>query len=328
MIESLKPFLGRPYSFSTGNEARFCCPYCYKRGRGEDTKYHLYVNKNSGLYFCQRCETKGHVSFLNKGLKDPEYGRDEAGKRRSRLDALKEYFGPANKLTTPAEINLSIGLPEDYISLLDYPKSQAAKYLQRRGIPTELVEQRGLGFGANRNRGRIIFPVFDPDDRTKCVFWVARSYTNEDHPKSCECYLCKYKYTNAPDVQRRHFIYGLEFCSGDTVCLTEGAISALCGGPNAVAAFGKYVTDEQVNLLSERFDTIQLALDPDAYKRSFKLMKDLLGMGKNVEWIPLPHKKDPADIGIDRMLTLRADPITITRASMTEVLIYGLGEVE
>lgn len=328
MLERLKPYLGRPYAFSSGGELRFCCPYCYKRIGKEDIKYHLYVNRNSGLFFCQRCEVKGHVSFLDKSLKDPEYGRDEEGQRRSRLDALKDYFGPKSKLDNQTCNNLSVGLPEDYISLYDYPKSEAAKYLERRGIDFDLAIQRGLGFGADRNRGRIIFPVFDPEDRTKCIFWVARSYTNEDHIESCDCYLCKYKYTNAPDVQRRYFIYGLEFCSGDTVCLTEGAISALCAGPNAVAAFGKYVTDEQINLLSERFDTIQLALDPDAYKRSFKLMKELLGMGKKVEWVPLPHKKDPADIGIEGMIVLRADPITITRASMTEVLIHGLGEVE
>ena len=328
MLERLRPYLGRPYSFSTGSEFRFCCPYCYRRVGKEDTNYHLYVNKNSGLFFCQRCNTKGHVSFIDKGLKDPEYGRDEEGQRRSRIDALKDYFGPQEKFTTSTLNYLSVGLPEDYISLLDYPNSQAAKYLEGRGIDYDLAIQRGLGFGCGKNRGRIIFPVFDPEDKTKCIFWVARSYTNEDHNKQCDCYLCKYKYTNAPDVKRRYFIYGLEFISGRTCCLTEGAISALCAGPNAVATFGKYVTDEQINILSERFDTIQLALDPDAYIRSFKLMKDLLGMGKNVEWVQLPHDKDPADIGTKGMIELRDVSVKITRASMTEVLIHGLGEVE
>jgi hypothetical protein len=328
VLERLKPYLGSPYTFTTGSEARFCCPYCYKRGRGEDTKYHLYVNKNSGLFFCQRCEAKGHVSFIDKSYKDPEYGRDEDGGRRSRIDALKAFFAPGKKLT-PATLNaLRSGLPEDYIALMDYPLSEAADYLEDRGIPFELAMQRGLGFGATKNRGRIIFPVFNPKNRSQCVFWVARSYTNQTHGKDCDCFLCKYKYTNAPDVQRRFFIYGLEFCDGDTVCLTEGPISALCAGPNAVAAFGKYVTPEQLELLSERFATIQVAQDPDAYRRSFKLMKQMLGMGINVQWVPLPRGKDPADVGWDEMIERRKRAITITRTTMTEVLLRGLGELE
>lgn len=328
MLERLKPYLGRAYQFTTGSEARFCCPYCYKRGRGEDTKYHLYVNKNSGLFFCQRCEVKGHVSFIDKSFKDPEYGRDDEGGRRSRIDALKDYFTPKKKVTTTSAGTQRSGLPDDYISVMDYPDSEAVCYLEDRGISFELALQRGIGFGATKNRGRIIFPVFDPKDRRNCIFWVARSYTNKDHLSSCDCYLCKYKYTNAPDVQRRYFIYGLEFCRGTTVCLTEGAISALCSGPGAVAAFGKYVTPEQLELLSERFDTIQVALDPDAFRRAYKLMQTLLGMGIKVQWVKLPHGKDPADLGSAKMLELREHAVDITRTSLTEVLLYGLAEVE
>jgi hypothetical protein len=332
MIESLKPFLGSPHSYGTGgNEVRFCCPYCPKKGRNSDTDFHLYLNKSNGLFFCQRCEAKGHVSFFLKN-KDPDYGRGESGERKSRIDALHDYFHSRLSKVPSGTIDETVtaSLPGDYIPLMDWPKSEAVGYLERRGISFELAIQRGIGFGATKNRGRVVFPVFEPGNRTKCVYWVARSYTNGDHDKGCECYLCKYKYTNAPKVKRRFFIYGLEFCdnSGEC-CITEGSISSLCAGKNAVATFGKYVTPEQLDLLSDRFDKIQVALDPDAYKGSVAVMKKLLGRGLTVEWIPLPSKKDPADLGIDRMMWLRRNgAVPVTRSMLSRVLLSGVGELE
>jgi hypothetical protein len=334
VLDELKHILGSPYSTVTGgNEMRYCCPYCSKRGRGADIHHHLYLNKSSGLFFCQRCEAKGHVSFFLKGSKnEPSYGRSEDGKRRSRIDALHTYFRnrmsrlPAEYVEEPA----TASLPDDYIPVMNWPSSEAVEYLDGRGIPFDLAMQRGIGFGATKNRGRIIFPVFEPGNKTKCIYWVARSYTNVDHEKECECYLCKYKYTNAPKVQRRHFIYGLEFCddSGEC-CITEGSISALCSGQNAVATLGKYVTDEQLDLLSDRFDKIQVALDPDAYKGSVNLMRRILGRGKIAEWIPLPSKKDPADLGTKRMVHLRKkEAIPVTRSMLSRVLLSGVNELE
>ena len=312
---------------------RYCCPYCPRRGRNADIHHHLYLNRSNGLFFCQRCEAKGHVSFFLKGNKgEPEYGRMEDGKRKTRMSALHDYFTSrkSRKPKETVEERVTASLPDDYIAVMDWPESEAVKYLEGRGISFNLAMQRGIGFGATKNRGRIVFPVFEPGNKTKCIYWVARSYTNGDHFKECECYLCKYKYTNAPKVKRRHFIYGLEFCddSGEC-CITEGSISALCSGQNAVGTLGKYVTDEQLDLLSERFDKIQIALDPDAYKGSVKLMKRILGRGLLAEWIPLPSKKDPADLGTERMVYLRKkEAVPVTRSMLSRVLLSGVNGLE
>lgn len=329
MIDKLRQFLGEPHSYRASDEIRFCCPYCAKNGRGTDVNFHLYLNKSSGLFFCQRCEARGHTSFfLKQNDEEEDFGRDEEGQRKCRVSTLHDYFKP--KAPSKSERPSTASLPDDYIPVMDWPSSSAARYLEDRGIPFELAVQRGIGFGAQRNRGRIIFPVFDPGNRTKCVFWVARSYTNLDHDDSCECFLCKYKYTNAPGVQRRHFIYGLEFCDGNgECCITEGAISALNSGENAIATFGKHVTDEQLDLMSERFDRVQVALDPDAYRKSADLMRRLLGMGIRTEWIPLPHEKDPADLGVEKMTFLRRNKgILITRSMLSRVLLSGVSEIE
>jgi len=327
VLESLKPYLGEPYSVTVLDEIRFNCIYCTKRGKGADVNFHFYINKSSGLFFCQRCEAKGHISFFTQDRDGCSYGRTDEGRKKSRMEALRDYFTPHAPVKD--EPFATAELPDDYISIDDYPTSEAVAYLESRGISFDLAMQRGIGFGATKNRGRVVFPVFDPAKKTQCVYWVARSYTNVEHWSECDCYLCKYKYTNAPDVKRRYFIYGLEFCDDSgTICVTEGTISALNSGDNAVATFGKYVTDEQLDILSDRADRIQVALDPDAYTKSVDLMRRLLGRGLYVEWVVLPQKKDPADIGEDRMMDLRNRAVNITRSRLSRVLLNGVTGVE
>lgn len=42
-------------------ERKFSCPYCVVTGKTPDTKGHLYVNKEKGVYYCQRCGVKGKL---------------------------------------------------------------------------------------------------------------------------------------------------------------------------------------------------------------------------------------------------------------------------
>jgi hypothetical protein len=257
---------------------------------------------------------RGHISkFDDSVVCDKEY-------TVSRVEMLASSFRPHTEPKLPKIATAS--LPDDYIAIEDLPNSKAMAYLEGRGIPFELAVQRGIGFGIKINKGRIIFPVFNYE-HTECIYWVARSYTNTDHPNDCECILCKAKYFNAPKARRRYFLYGVEFVDSDTCCLTEGCISALCSGPGSVAGFGKYITSDQLDILSDRFDRIQVALDPDATKNSIDVMRELMARRKHVEFIPLPNGKDPADIGTDGMLYLREhEALQINRANLGTVLFY------
>lgn len=309
---SLATVLGEPYEHSYGAEVRYNCIYCEQHGKSADINYHLYVNQESGLFFCHRCEMRGHISKFDDAIVDTHY-------TLSRVEMLVNSFKPG--ADTKIEPMATAGLPDDYFAIEDLPNSKAMDYLEDRGIPFELAVTRGLGFGTKRNKGRIIFPVFNYE-HTDCVYWVARSYTNLDHQADCECFLCKAKYKNAPKAKRRYFLYGAEFVEGDTCCLTEGAISSLCAGEGGVAGFGKYITSQQLDILSERFDRIQVALDPDAIKNAIDVMKELMARRKHVEFIPLPDDKDPADIGIEGMTYIRKnEAIPISRANLGTVLL-------
>jgi len=314
MIQQLTSILG-DYVTTGSDEFRFCCTFCGNNGRGTDTNYHLYVNRRSGLYFCQRCESNGHVSYLLKSSTDLLVYDEN---KKTKVEALLELFSP--KAEERAEEIKTADLPDDYVPIHDYPHSEAARYLESRGIPLELAIKRGIGFGMGLNKGRVIFPMFN-DSRSKCIYWVARSYANQDHYDGCKCFLCKIRYKNAPDTKRRYFIYGIEFCRGDECCVTEGAISALNAGPNSVGTLGKYVTDEQLEILADRFDKIQVALDPDAKLKAYHLAKKLMMRRKHVEFIPLPSNKDPADLGVNKMMELRNCGMPVTRASLATIFL-------
>jgi hypothetical protein len=312
MLSKLEGIFGTSLPAS-GKETRFCCPYCHSKIGKEDINFHLYVNTSNGKYFCQRCETKGHVSKMWKG----EVASHKTEKKEPRalvLARLLEFGADESK----EDVEES-GWPDDYVPVYKFPNSQAVTYLSSRGIPFELAVERGLGFGTGKNKGRIIFPVFSNDKR-RCVYWVARSYTNQDHDDVCTCWLCKRRYTNAVG-KRSVYLYGLAFARGEEVCIAEGAISALSCGPNTVASFGKYVTPIQVDILCERFDRIQVALDPDAVDSSVNLMVKLLGRGKRVEYVKLPPGNDPNDLGVERMMHLRKTATPVTRSNLSAVIL-------
>lgn len=314
MAVGLTTYLGEPHPHCYGSEIRYNCIYCEANGKSPDVNFHLYVNNDNGLFFCHRCEMRGHISFFEGATKQS----DEP--TVSRVEMLVNSFKPQELAVDPGIVTAP--LPDDYVAIEDMPNSRAMDYLEDRGIPFELAVERGIGFGIGKNKGRIIFPVFDYDHE-ECIYWVARSYTNGDHPHDCECFLCKAKYSNAPKARRRYFLYGVEFCETRECILVEGAISALCSGPGAVAGFGKYITTEQLDILSDRFDTIQVALDPDAIKNAINVMKELIARRKNVEFVPLPVDKDPADVGIAGMIHLRKhEAIPVTRATLGTVMLY------
>jgi hypothetical protein len=299
-------FFGEVLESCSGPELRFNCPFCETKGKTEDTKYHLYFNEDSGLYFCQRCETGGHINRLNKyrgGLEEIVPVRDrEADLQRIR----KILMGiPVDEDKEPI---LTAPLPEDYVPITLLPDTIAESYLLSRGITREQIVQYRLGFGTKENKGRVIFPVFDSVDRDRCVFWVARSYMNTSHSKECKCFACLAKYKNAPHVHRRYFLFGLDQVQGDEVCVAEGPISALCCGPNAVATLGKHVTSDQIEMLA-KFRKVIVALDDDAVAQSYRLIKVLLRRGVEVYFIPFPPGRDPADLGQEAMTKMRDEAV-------------------
>jgi DNA primase len=313
-------FFGEVLESCSGPELRFNCPFCETKGKTEDTKYHLYFNEDSGLYFCQRCETGGHIDRLNRirgGLEEIVPVRD----READLQRIRKILMGIPVEDPSKKPILTAPLPEDYVPITLLPDTAAEAYLLNRGITRDQIVQYRLGFGTGENRGRIIFPVFDPANKERCVFWVARSYMNTSHSKDCKCFACLAKYKNAPHVHRRYYLFGLDQVQGDEVCVAEGPISALCCGPNSVATLGKHVTSDQIEMLA-KFKKVIVALDDDAVAQSHKLIQSLMRKGVEVYFIPFPKGQDPGDLGQAKMAELRKNAVRIDRFTHPAVLMW------
>lgn len=287
------------------DEYQFDCPFCIKRKGSADDHHHLYVNPSKllhgvkGWYYCHRCQARGPLNRLLKG-----YGEIVARPPLSKWDEwLRELKNPTK---TPSRQRAKVEMPEDYVPC--FKGTEAYEYLLKRGITEQIVADYKIGFGCKdlkgltreerrqfAGSGRIIFPDFDSEGVV--VYWVARTY--KDH---------KIKYKNPPDSDARDKVFNLVRASEYVdVVITEGVISAIAAGRNAVATYGKDVTRSQVAMMVEMgFSKYYVALDGDALKRdkkskvkppAIKLADDLHNRGCSVWMVLLPYEHDPASVG-------------------------------
>lgn len=292
MDEFFAPKLGQ-YRRS-GDELIFCCPFCKTRTGKPDTKFHLYVNPLKlingirGWFVCHRCGARGPASRL---LSD-QYRQSTAV---SKWREVVERFVTGGKRVLDDQRS-TVKMPLDYVRIIR--GSDAHGYLLERGITNEQISVYRLGFGTEDLRelepeqrklyagsGRIIFPDYDADGNV--TYWVARSYVNH-----------KVKYKNPPDSDASSTIYNLVRASSyDSVVITEGVISAIRSGYNAVATYGKGVTKRQIEMLaSVAWDHYYIALDGDAVHEALKVGESLQRCGYSVSLVQFDYNEDPASV--------------------------------
>ncbi len=182
-------------------------------------------------------------------------------------------------------------------SLADAEAAEARGYLERRGVPDAVAEQFGLGYAPaapdalrgylsargysaeeiataglsvegegpvrDRFRGRLIFPIRDPQGR--CVGFGARALDDSD-----------VKYLNTPQTplfDKSSLLYGLDRARDDIrradhVIVVEGYMDVIAAHQHeqthVVASMGTALTERQVALIKPLTRKILLALDADA----------------------------------------------------------------
>jgi DNA primase len=85
------------------------------------------------------------------------------------------------------------------------------------------------------------------------------------------------KYFTMPGLDKGKIFYNYDWArQSNMVVVCEGVFDAIAVGRCAVAAFGKGLTDEQVNMLRAYWDLVVVLLDPgDAEKEMIALSKKL-----------------------------------------------------
>jgi len=312
--KQLEAILGEGRPTGTG-EINFCCPLCKDRRGSSDTKFHLYVNPTrflhgiKGWFYCHRCHATGPISRLVSG--------ESVGQTVQRWnDFVQELSGVKPKEKKQQQ---EVVLPRDYRPVVKC--TEAYRYLRDRGLSDDTIRQYRLGFGTQNLRdvsaserrlyagsGRIIFPDYSPDG--EIVYWVARTYKGH-----------AIKYKNPPNSNARDKLYNLVRASRcSAVVITEGVMSAIAAGDNAVATYGKDVTRTQVAMLvAAGFRRYYVALDGDAFKSkpggrrhrtkrppAVKLADALFRRGCETYIVQLPYWEDPDSVEDFRLFLTRA----------------------
>lgn len=128
-------------------------------------------------------------------------------------------------------------IPEERLALYPF----AFEQLQHRQMSRDDVVDWDLRWDTRPHRNALLIPVRNADGDLVGCLWR---------------YSDARRYRNSPGLDRRHLLYGLNYCTGTEVHLCEGPGDAWrlkkLGYRNAVASFGATFCQEQVGVLVDR----------------------------------------------------------------------------
>jgi hypothetical protein len=198
----------------------------------------------------------------------------------------------------PVRVQKNVG-PGFCVPLSSLPEEhEAILYLKRRGFdPLQLERTFGISYcksgvkfarGLFDTTGTIMIPIME---NGSAVAWQSRLLYDPSKVKPGEesaygwlydaekkAYKEPPKYFTSPGFKKGEHFFNFDNASkfGFTV-VTEGAFDAMRVGPCSVAAFGKGVTDTQIEILRAKWPVVILLLDPDAEADQEKLRMKLEG---------------------------------------------------
>lgn len=300
-IRQLSIKLGSHHHQEGSDEYQFNCPYCAENGKKSDKKRHLYVNSKKERFICFRCGERG---TLKKILQ--KFGIEFEEEQIHTLDDLRREI--MNLSVQNYEIKVE--LPDDEMSTVEFPcdtrpiikNSDAYNYLVTvRKFDESVITRYSMVYGDYFYSKRIFIPTFSKSGRM--VYWVARSYfANEGVPR----------YVTPNGVHKAclfNFHYAKQF---DTIIICEGVFSSIAAGKNAIASFGKSMTNEQKQLLlSKNFEEYIVSYDGDARKEAVEVAQFLKNStDSKVSVVNLKHGDDPDSVGrknYERLLEERSN---------------------
>lgn len=261
-----------------GDEINGKCPVHYKVKGRESTRNSWYMNVDSGLWHCFTCGARGNLSMLVSELSDDpsmlwsvQHIIIEQGLRRLTEDE-KEYIIPEPEV--------------DWVTFARFaPLSEAI--LNLKSLDAGVAKRFGLCWDPEKKC--YITPIVSPLGELRG--WQAKKK--------------KWVENTPTGVQKHTTLFGIERAFASTALLVESPMDVVRfhsvvedSDVNCVSSFGANVSDEQVRLLTQRFDKLILAMDNDtAGRNETKRLNAVLPSFRNGIrfWNYTPT--DPKDIG-------------------------------
>ena len=258
----LKEILGKGYA--SGDEHLFFCPYC------KHHKKKLSVNIDKNFFKCWICDTSGRsIRRLVRRFGSFQQLQDwDTFNGKTDISTFDDVF---DFKYTPDPLQ-RISLPDEFATLTGLSHSASAKharkYLENRGIEREDIVRWKIGYCVRGTyEGRIIIPSFDEEGYVN--YFVARAYDNNWR-----------KYMN-PSLSKDIVFNDLYIDWDSDIILVEGAFDAIKAGSNSIPLLGSTLR-ENSKLFQEIIKNdaaVFIALDPDAEKKSLRMIKNLLTYG-------------------------------------------------
>lgn len=264
---------------SSGLEVNYNCPYCISRGKSPDTKGHLFVNLQSGVYHCYRCDAAGII------YKDEhnDHSHSIADLNIQLLNGIKLCNNKLSDIST-IENSIKLQIPNESILSNIY----AMEYMTSRGFSESLLVSRDVRVGNifNKLNGRVVVPN-RVEDRVWTDMYSARSYLGHDR-----------KYLN-PTIKKSNIVYNLHRIPDDPefIIIVEGVLTAMRAGDYAVATYGHSCSKSQMyQILRKRPKRIYVNYDKDAYLESLELCDKLYqNVSVPIYHVVMPDDRDAAD---------------------------------
>lgn len=289
------------------------------------------MEKGTTRFYCFSCGMHGNaVTFLAEfenvspiqaaiWIKE-KYGGDAAPSRETILDNVKEILNTKQKIKEKEESKI-LDDTEANRRRIEWKSAQAwlqysgdeydandeaAIYMLSRGFTPEILNKFEIGF--DKISQRIAIPIRDiqgrligfkgrtlnPEERNRYIVLGGAEY-------GFEPYLTK-KVVFALDKA----IQSESYLTSKQIILCEGELNAIamhqCGFDNAVGISGKVLSDEQVQLITQKAGEVILIFDEqdDAINAANKLR---LVVPTSI--VP-EHDKDPADMSGEEVVSLLA----------------------
>jgi hypothetical protein len=133
---------GLPYTMQAGQAVLKTCPFC------GDQRGHFYLNPESGVFFCHKCQERGNLYTLKKHFGDYSGNGYGSSHQKPQGSVTAAFTGKDKATATPSGKDAT----EAHARLLG--DAEALTYLQGRTISLETVKAFKLGLEVDRNGGR------------------------------------------------------------------------------------------------------------------------------------------------------------------------------
>lgn len=245
-------------------EIKINCPFC------SDSRKRFGINLKRFIAHCFNCGERLGPHGVRKLLgieKEKEKASVEDLERE--LDGLLfpgfgdvPVFQPTSPRVSGLYIREYVSDPKKFSGYRDIFEC-AIDFLERRGFNAAVAERYNFilpsrGFFKTK---RLILPVFDSGE---LVYYQARALDSSKpkyiNPKNTEC------------VGKSNCVFNLdEAAKFDSITICEGIFSAISAGPNAVALFGKELSQRQAaKIFLKGVKRATILFDPGTEKESAK----------------------------------------------------------